>query len=692
MGAAAAVLAALLPFAAQAGKASQANAPNHAVYEIAPVPAWVVPREVAPAWNEDLPGSDASAWRNWLIDSQTDLRQGRRQRYFDNAYEAISSEMLSEAGSFEIAFNPEYQKLTIHRIDVRRSGVWASRLKTVDITLARREKGFESNIATGVMSTLLLIPDVRRGDVVRVAYSVEGSNPIMAGLDHYSFQIAGTSPLLDRYIRVLLDADTPAAWRLDGTDEQEIVESVGDGTRVIETHARGLAAITWEDRVPVHHSVFPALIVAEDRQWSDIVDWALELYSLDDLALPADLIESINEWNSLQDRELAIEYATRVVQDEVRYFAAMLGESTHRPSPPMETWQRRYGDCKDKTVLLATVLRRMGFDAFPALVSASQGKALERALPAASAFDHVIVGLRDEQGIRWIDATTQHQRGPLQASSQPDFGFALPVLSGVSELQKFEPPSAPTDRQMVTERYVALKEHDNALQLEVTTSAHGWFAESLRSQLSAQGIKEVERSYTEFYRGRYGAAERTGSLEVIDNQSDGGITLIERYRLDSPWIEAGMHRRWLDVGGEHIANVVQSPQVLERRLPFYLGPPMTLDHRIEIVPPKGWRLEPPRDMALSVDRMFAFTRRYASDTDVHTIESRYENLAFEADPLESGKLLREWRTIREELSARLVFGVPASQSREEQERRLNDLVRGLMNDKPQRGKRSERRR
>ena len=38
------------------------------------------------------------------------------------------------------------------------------------------------------------------------------------------------------------------------------------------------------------------------------------------------------------------------------YFSVLLGDSSHRPTPPVETWARRYGDCKDKAWLLANKL------------------------------------------------------------------------------------------------------------------------------------------------------------------------------------------------------------------------------------------------------------------------------------------------------------------------------------------------
>ena len=64
-----------------------------------------------------------------------------------------------------------------------------------------------------------------------------------------------------------------------------------------------------------------------------------------------------------------------------------------------ETWTRRFGDCKGKTVLLIALLNELGIEAEPVLVSTVLGDGLDQRLPLLNNFDHVIV--RAHVGTQW---------------------------------------------------------------------------------------------------------------------------------------------------------------------------------------------------------------------------------------------------------------------------------------------------
>src|SRR5207248_3294814 len=83
--------------------------------------------------------------------------------------------------------------------------------------------------------------------------------------------------------------------------------------------------------------------------------------------------------------------ALRFVQDDVRYLGIEIGPSSHRPHPPAAVLDQRFGDCKDKSLLLVTLLRALGVEAWPVLLHTSLGRALDEWLPTAVAFNHVVV-------------------------------------------------------------------------------------------------------------------------------------------------------------------------------------------------------------------------------------------------------------------------------------------------------------
>ncbi|MFX4929726.1 transglutaminase-like domain-containing protein, partial [Acinetobacter baumannii] len=55
--------------------------------------------------------------------------------------------------------------------------------------------------------------------------------------------------------------------------------------------------------------------------------------------------------------------ALQFVQEQIRYVSISIGPGAVRPADPATVLERRFGDCKDKTLLLVTILRALGIDA-----------------------------------------------------------------------------------------------------------------------------------------------------------------------------------------------------------------------------------------------------------------------------------------------------------------------------------------
>jgi transglutaminase-like putative cysteine protease len=85
--------------------------------------------------------------------------------------------------------------------------------------------------------------------------------------------------------------------------------------------------------------------------------------------------------------------AAKFVQQEIRYVALELGEGGWTPRPAGETLRNRFGDCKDKTTLLRSILRSAGIPSSAVLASSSSGVSPD--LPTPYQFNHVIVAIPD---------------------------------------------------------------------------------------------------------------------------------------------------------------------------------------------------------------------------------------------------------------------------------------------------------
>ena len=668
---------ALVLFAAQADAKERIERDGFAFEYGEPAP-WVRVAQVPDAWPADAPGAQGAGWRNWLLDAQVDRRGPVPRRYFDHVVEATTPELLAAVAKFSISFSPEYETLVLHRVEVRRDGRWSPRFDASRITLARREREFESDMATGVVSALVVVDDVRPGDLVRYTYSRDGENPILGGLAHDEFVLAWVDPILERRVRVVHPPGTKVATRTTGEVAQPVVRRGADGVEV-EHVGRALAAIAPETEVPPWHRIHPTLQVAPERDWAAVARWGEALYA-DDAPLPADLEARVAEWRRIEDEPARVSAALQAVQDEVRYFSVLLGDSTHRPAMPAETWTRRFGDCKDKALLLSTVLRRLDVPAVPAMVSAGTRRALGDALPAASQFDHVIVRAAVGGRPLWLDPTLSMQRGPLVQRLAPDYGFALPVEPATKALERVELPPEAVSRTQVTERFEPI-DGGAAMRFTVTTRHAGDAAVRNRVDLGARGVEAIARDFAEYYRRRHDGLEVEQPLAVEDDPATGEIAMREVYRIARPWAASTPSQRGFDLYADTLAGQVPLSGPVARRHPLWRTHPLDLSHVTQFVVPDGWRLRAAPDDVAIEEPAFRFSRTSTRDGSVLEVRQAYRS---HADHVPTNALVRHVdarRKAADALGDRLVLDLPREAARSERDRRLRGLLQDIMAEK-----------
>jgi hypothetical protein len=79
------------------------------------------------------------------------------------------------------------------------------------------------------------------------------------------------------------------------------------------------------------------------------------------------------------------------VADSVSYVALRIGTGDFIPHNCGQIIERRFGDCKDQSVLLSFLYRSAGIEAYPALVSTHDYPDIEMLYPWPSFFDHTMV-------------------------------------------------------------------------------------------------------------------------------------------------------------------------------------------------------------------------------------------------------------------------------------------------------------
>ncbi len=612
-------------------------------YRIEARPSWVTPVE-AGAVKPELLNQAADGVYYLLSDMQVHLDGEQGSRYRRIVAKALTAKGLESLANLEFEFDPSHEELILNSVSVVRKGRVIPKLKDAEIRILQRETELDYLVFDGSMSANIFLEDVRVGDLVDYEYTVVGRNPVFAGRDFGAASLEFSVPVARIHVRLLHPMGRPLQWA-------SRPKSVKPGTSIVD----GQQQLVWDLRdVPARHvdgdspgwyDPYAAAYWSEYPDWSAVVDWALPLY-----AVPkpnAELQEAIDEIKAGHaDAAARTQAALNYVQSEIRYLAVSLGAGSHAPNAPEVVLKRRFGDCKDKTLLLLTMLRQLGIDANPALVNTSMRRGLRERLASPGVFDHVLVQARVDGQSYWLDPTRMTQKGQLGDIHQPDFDLALPLKSGSRGLVAMGDPSARVARKEVRVQIDARSGFDQAVGFTVTTTSKGAFAERTRADLADTGSEEMQRSFLKFYAGYYPGIRVLKPIDIEDRDDRNEVRVTEHYQIDeyASWSEE-QQRFIAPVKVPDLNEYLRSEASPIRNAPLRLGYPQNIELTTKILLPVVFSIKARTERV--DDPAFSLVRSIQPKGTVLTIVDEWTSKTDEISAAETPRYLKNLRAARE---------------------------------------------
>src|SRR5579863_5082597 len=467
-----------------------------------PVPSWV---DLAPIPESDKPQPVVIrlAETQFLVDQLPAMFVRRATLVNDAA-------SLTSAGRFSIPFAPEYERVELHFIRIHRGSEELDRTSSSNIRFLQREQGLEGGIYTGQVTASILIEDLRVGDTLEIAYSTYGQNPVFDGK---YFRVTAWDqglPTLRRRAVLNYPSARHIAWRMIGDRDLAAVappkETIQGNMHRLEFNEQPLPQIIGETLTPPDFFGFRFVQFSEFSTWSDVAGWANSLFE-GKFSPDEELKATISRLRALDSDERRIAAALEFVQSQIRYFSVSLGESSHRPSSPNEVLRRRFGDCKDKSLLLITLLRELGIDSKPVLLQIGRHTGLEKTLPSPQFFNHAIVEVAINGKTFFLDPTRLGQRGLLERMGQIHEGTEVLIVSPAThELSTIQTRVEDVVDDEITERGT-LPKFGGEGQLEVKHVWNGLGAEGLRNLAERASHDQLQKFIGDAMERRYPGAK-----------------------------------------------------------------------------------------------------------------------------------------------------------------------------------------
>jgi len=634
----------LLSCMAQAGAAPAASASRRAEQAFvrgAPAPGWVLP---APP----LPAAIDAPFGVRLNDVQLRV-DAQPATYVHRALVARDIGSLDNVANLELGFQPDYEVLQLHRLQVHRGGRIEDRLKDADVRFLQRERGLEQGIYSGRVTVAIVVPDLRVGDTLEIEYTTIGANPVFEG--RYMEAAQWDAPFPVAWRRVVLDTpeNRPVGHRLVGTPGAAapvLSEQRRDGRRLQVFEGRNLPALLGDPGTPRDVQAARWLQFSEYASWSEVNAWALRLFQA---GAPSKALENaLAPARAARTPEQAAVRALEFVQNEIRYLSLSLGENSHRPALPAEVLARRYGDCKDKSLLLVTMLRALGLEADPVLVPVGLHKNLGQYLPSPMLFDHAIVRLTIDGRSYFLDPTRQGQHGLLARMGQPLAGAdVLVARAGSSALDSVPYPLEP-ERQRRSEQ-VSLAAMDGPATLVVRSEYTGAGAEALRATFAMATQAEMRKSIESALARRYPEAQLTGDIVLQDDRERNVAAIESRFTVPRMFSEDA--DGWsVDYSAVNMADLLLPPAGARRSAPLTVpGYPYAVDYEMTLQLPEGFALRDDSHGKTIDDPAFGATRTVTTGKRGLGVKLHLDVRADRVEAaraVEFGRKLQSWDMLR----------------------------------------------
>ena len=237
-------------------------------------PAWVEPVP-APSIRPDEPASSGFAYL--LIDEQVRVEGRSHARYVHAARGVINEQGVATASQLTVSYDPAYQRLTLHHVAVRHGERVIDQLSRERVEVLRREPGLEAQLYDGAITASLRLDDVRVGDIVEYAYTIDGANPILEGRYYDGFDLGWHVPARRVRYRLVWPAERALHVRSHHASTEPTVTRQG-ATTEYRWSADDVAALSFDDGLPNWYNPYPWVQLSEAESWADVAAWGERLF------------------------------------------------------------------------------------------------------------------------------------------------------------------------------------------------------------------------------------------------------------------------------------------------------------------------------------------------------------------------------------------------------------------------------
>ncbi|MCM8792003.1 MAG: DUF3857 domain-containing protein [Candidatus Omnitrophica bacterium] len=433
---------------------------------------------------------------------------------------------------------------------------------------------------------IISMPEVNVGCVIEYKFKIFKNQLIDKKHFSFSYFLQESEPIVEAKYSILVPVEMTLNIKIlngeynkfNANIKPEIVDDKGKRRYMWEF--KNIPKVISESYMPANVEINPAILVSTFRDWQEIYNWwwNLSKEKIRATAVIKEMVHKLTKYaKTLRDKAVAIyNFCAR----NIRYVAVEYGRAGYEPHSAEEIFLNKYGDCKDQSILLVTMLREAGIEAYPVLIGTRDYFNLSPDYPSVM-FNHCIIMIELEGENIFLDPTcTTCSFGDLPIDDQERMVLVFKD-NGFRIMQT--PLFAPIHNRVIHSFKINLNE-DGIINAKKEVVSLGFYNQAQRAWL-LYSQPEIVRQTIEEAIQKISIGGKLNNY-TVENLEDWNKPIILKYSIQGPfdWISVG-DLRILPQLSELTTDLVTKQQ---RNYPLDLGFVSIEERQIAIDFPKNF--------------------------------------------------------------------------------------------------------
>lgn len=292
-----------------------------------------------------------------------------------------------------------------------------------------------------------IIPDVKVGSIIDYEYETIDDAPEDPNQFYTGWYFGGENPIYESSVKFIVPEDKNFYWVSRNINKWKVNPGMEkkNGYKIYSFLTGEFSPVIAEPDCPAIDELMPSVFGSVFKDQTYLSKWLAKFMKermVGNKKIEETVSQIIKKANAKTEIEkLSVLY--RFVQEYIHYRSIKTSLSSgFSGHPAQETFENRYGDCIDKSILFSTILKMVGIESYPVILKTNDvSEVLYNKIGVVSG-NHAITEIHlkeKEKKIIYLDSTSTTYRYPVFRGDDQGVLAWNPILNTVNKIECLDP-------------------------------------------------------------------------------------------------------------------------------------------------------------------------------------------------------------------------------------------------------------